>query len=562
MTKLLGGKMSDFTIDKSRVGSELLKRVAELVDKEEVQLAIALLQEALKDYSDSEVILTSLSSLYQQVVQLDIAQTVNERLLGTQAAQTQSTNVELPSEHDIDFLETQSVEISESEYSFDLPDSKPASPRKTLSLVGQKQSRTNTTVQKSKVIVKNKFRLLLDDQKPKDGVEEPLNTNVNVETDTNYTPPNHITDESLLNSIDTPIEEKEEVETTHESTLENAGASDVTATTESNSDLIDFVDALPDEAMDGLANEHFEDASESDGLEWVTHELTSFADQEAELDLLDSIELTSFTESENNEELSLYDYWDDALEEQYDEEGEEEFGALENTLTLAERARLIAVECVLEFNWDTSTLPFLVEVFTSRGWTNIRKALEREVAAGASFVELELAYDIKNLWQDSSRYWITFSKAYGAGESTDAAYRHCSWSQALRLIRVFEATPSYEEIYDFLEYEFEAWFNHTVLRKCFPAFTKYLFNYRLHERNVTRFVDGFSVPTEYENEYSLWSHYTHSDEVTRLRELGIDLASSNTPKNQFLSDKYTFDYLLEYWRSTTPESERGKYNEK
>ncbi|MFM9597810.1 hypothetical protein ACKI1O_51965, partial [Streptomyces scabiei] len=82
-------------------------------------------------------------------------------------------------------------------------------------------------------------------------------------------------------------------------------------------------------------------------------------------------------------------------------------------------------------------------------------ALEREVAEGATLDELMLAFEVKNLWLDSPRYWIAFSKAYVSGESTDAIYRHFSWRQALRLIRTFTDLPSFEEVYDLLEQEFD-----------------------------------------------------------------------------------------------------------
>ncbi|TMP61943.1 hypothetical protein, partial [Pseudoalteromonas sp. S1649] len=71
-----------------------------------------------------------------------------------------------------------------------------------------------------------------------------------------------------------------------------------------------------------------------------------------------------------------------------------------------------------------------------------------------------LAFEIKSLWLQSSGYWITLSREYGPGETTDATSRHCSWSQALRLMRVIESIPELEEVYDFREHEFELWCSH------------------------------------------------------------------------------------------------------
>jgi hypothetical protein len=250
----------------------------------------------------------------------------------------------------------------------------------------------------------------------------------------------------------------------------------------------------------------------------------------------------------DRDENELFDFWDNDAFEYQDEEASDT-PALDNTLTLEERARLIAVECILAFGWDTKQLPFLIEILARRGWSNTKRALEREVQAGATFDELALAFEIKELWQESSRYWINFNFAFCAGESTDATYRHCSWRQALRLVRIYTALPTIDEIYDFFEYEFECWYANQVLRKCFPAFNKYLFNYRLNERNVPSFLNGFAKSDAYDVIDGNWSYHTHTDEMVFLRKSGVDLLTQFAPKNYYSSDKYTSEYLLEYYRS-------------
>jgi len=252
----------------------------------------------------------------------------------------------------------------------------------------------------------------------------------------------------------------------------------------------------------------------------------------------------------------LYGLWDDS----FDDEAEDfsDSGSLDNTFTQEDRAVVEAANLITSFDWDRSALPFLTEVLCIKGWVNAKGALEREVADGATLDELMLAFEVKNLWLDSPRYWIAFSKAYVSGESTDAIYRHFSWRQALRLIRAFNDLPSFEEVYDLLEQEFDYWYDHKILRLCFPAFIKYVFNYRLNERNITSSIGGFSKAQEYDHVDELWASQTHSEEMQKLNEYGVDLLAKNAQPSYYTSDTYTREYLLEYFRSFLPEDEKDK----
>lgn len=252
----------------------------------------------------------------------------------------------------------------------------------------------------------------------------------------------------------------------------------------------------------------------------------------------------------------LYGLWDDSFD--YEVEDFTDNGALDNTFTQEDRALAEAAKLITSFDWDRSALPFLTEVLCIKGWVNAKRALEREVAAGATLDELMLAFEVKYLWLDSPRYWIAFSKAYASGESTDAIYRHFSWRQALRLIRTFTNLPSFEEVYDLLEQEFDYWYDHKILRLCFPAFIKYLFNYRLNERNITSSIGGFGNALDYDHVDELWASQTHSEEMQKLNEYGVDLLAKNAQPSYYTSDTYTREYLLEYFRSFLPEDEKDK----
>ncbi|TMP46481.1 MULTISPECIES: hypothetical protein [unclassified Pseudoalteromonas] len=559
--------MADFTLDKSHAERALLKQVAEKVDKGENQKAIILLQEALELHTHSELILNSLINLYKQLGQLDVARKYTQTLLNLQ-----STQVDLPTDSDFDYLDAQLLELSEEEYSFDEPLVETPAPRKTLSLKTKPKPQPKDHDEKSKIVVKNKFKHALDNNKPKSerAFQDTFKPDVACQTQV-AAHSEQAGVYSTKGSISTPVSSEPSEPTKLE--LQNDADTITSVTSKQDNKQHSQADEGSSNSTEQsdtqlkslpLAKEELDGTEENDiatsDFDWFDNDFESVSEQQIEEDYFDDFEVSSFEENESANELSFYDLWDDALDEC--DEAEEERGVLADTLKPEARAKLVAVEFVDSVNWDKSTLAFFTEVFTSRGWSNIKTALEREVNAGATFEELQLAFEIKTLWLQSSRYWITFSRAYGPGESTDATCRHCSWSQALRLLRVFESIPELEEVYDFLEHEFELWFSHGVLRKCFPAFAKYLFNYRLHERNIPEFNHGFYGTGEYEQADLNWLQLPHSDEMSHLRELGLDLLSLHAPKIDYISDKYTLEYLFEYWRSTTPESERGKYFEK
>lgn len=280
-------------------------------------------------------------------------------------------------------------------------------------------------------------------------------------------------------------------------------------------------------------------------------EIEGFADL-ADFDESVEVEAGSFDTFSDD----LYGLWDDSFDDEVEDFTDN--GALDNTFTQEDRALAEAAKLITSFDWDRSALPFLTEVLCIKGWVNAKRALEREVAAGATLGELMLAFEVKNLWLDSPRYWIAFSKAYASGESTDAIYRHFSWRQALRLIRTFTDLPSFEEVYDLLEQEFDYWYDHKILRLCFPAFIKYLFNYRLNERNITSSIGGFGNAQDYDHVDELWASQTHSEEMQKLNEYGVDLLAKNAQPSYYTSDTYTREYLLEYFRSFLPEDEKDK----
>ncbi|WP_421182177.1 tetratricopeptide repeat protein [Aeromonas enteropelogenes] len=151
----------------------------------------------------------------------------------------------------------------------------------------------------------------------------------------------------------------------------------------------------------------------------------------------------------------------------------------ENTeLSRWERAQQVAVEVIYSTNWSGKNLDFLTDVFFESGWGSTRVTLEKEILSGTTIDELKLARDFKEIWKNCDRYWITMSKLGSINQTTDAAYKQMSWSQALKIIRCFNWLPSIEELEVFLDDEFEYWYQHSLMRRVFPIFMKYLCYYR------------------------------------------------------------------------------------
>lgn len=234
----------------------------------------------------------------------------------------------------------------------------------------------------------------------------------------------------------------------------------------------------------------------------------------------------------------VYDHWPDDF---FDEDVEDDLytGVLGDRISREQRAQQAAVACLEVIGWNNKSLSFVTDVFIALGWNNARKALEREALTGATYEELNLAFDIKQIWAECDRYWISFTGAWLPGETTSATYRHCSWRQALRLIRVFNGIPSSEEVWDLVESEFEFWYGNSLLRARFPAFSKYLFNYRLNESLPTISTSDqrrFDLNIAFDEMNASWSYHLQSDEYRLLSEYGIDVINRYAPKSYYLSD--------------------------
>lgn len=240
-------------------------------------------------------------------------------------------------------------------------------------------------------------------------------------------------------------------------------------------------------------------------------------DEEAEEEIWDDIE--------DIDELQIFDEeeFDDDLEYITDPTQAGELNPTPDRITQEQRALQIATEVIADSDWDYKHTILLQEIFSIRGWAATRVIIEQLIQEGASPEEIKLAREIRYLWTENSKYWITFHKltARALDSWTDAAYKQMSWLESMRIIRCFPSTPDVEEIHYFIEETYDLWYNSSQLRKCFKAFFKFL-KYRTGSMRVTLPGDyPFSFTRSLEEYYDDEYDYLHLSQSQEYRELEI-----------------------------------------
>lgn len=233
---------------------------------------------------------------------------------------------------------------------------------------------------------------------------------------------------------------------------------------------------------------------------------------------------------EEPEELS----WDDLSDlDEFEEEAQRGFddsSIEDDVITREQRARQIAAAVLARADWDIEYLPLLQQVFVENGWSAARVAVEREIANGVLPEELALARKIKRFWGWHEQFWTTFHKIWTNSPyaQADAAYKNMSWAEALRIIRSFPSLPDIEEIYAFIEEEYESWYYNDSLRRTFKAFFKYL-KYRTGSMRGTLPGDvPFSFDVMTDSEFGFLDSRITPESQT-LSELGINMDKVSRP---------------------------------
>lgn len=233
---------------------------------------------------------------------------------------------------------------------------------------------------------------------------------------------------------------------------------------------------------------------------------------------------------EEPEELS----WDDLADlDEFEEDAQRGFddSPIEDDLISREqRARQIAAAVLARADWDIEHLPLLQQVFVENGWSAARVAVEREIGNGVLPEELALARKIKRFWESHEQFWTTFHKIWTNSPyaQADAAYKNMSWAEALRIIRSFPSLPDIEEIYAFIEEEYESWYYNDSLRRTFKAFFKFL-KYRTGSMRGTLPGDvPFSFDVMTDSEFGFLDSRITPESQT-LSELGINMDKVSRP---------------------------------
>ncbi|EPA8650685.1 hypothetical protein ACQ7RL_000090 [Photobacterium damselae] len=277
----------------------------------------------------------------------------------------------------------------------------------------------------------------------------------------------------------------------------------------------DYQYSLPD-------NEDLEWAQESEGLAFYQDDdyLLDFAEEDRDLfDVSDNTFLSAFDD---------FDFDDDLDGEQ--PVSDEADGSNRLKLTRWERAQQVAVEVIYSTNCSGKHLAFLTDVFYENGWGAAKITIEKEVRSGTTFDELMLAWDFKEVWKNCDRYWITLSKLGPYAHVTEATHRHMSWAQALKIIRCFNWLPSIDELEVFLDDEFEYWYQHTVMRRIYPVFMKYLCYYRAKSTPYMNFELGPYCEQQNDDPMDNGDFINCNSEYRqRLSDAGLDSITATKP---------------------------------
>lgn len=204
--------------------------------------------------------------------------------------------------------------------------------------------------------------------------------------------------------------------------------------------------------------------------------------------------------------------WDDFEDFDDDYQEEVEDTEFDQSVPPEIKARQKAAELIEIAEWNRNTIEPLGEFFLANSHGLTRRVVTEYVCVGLCLEELFGAWHLRNVWEESEHYWMSFSGAQWTNE-TGARYSHLSWVQAIDIVRSFRDIPSEEELETFLEDEFEYWYTDSTMRHRYPAFVKYL-KYRtarprwsLHEWEQRKFAP--SVEERFETDHEVISANSH-----------------------------------------------------
>jgi hypothetical protein len=244
----------------------------------------------------------------------------------------------------------------------------------------------------------------------------------------------------------------------------------------------------------------------------------------------DELLLDELDRASQDDEIFDWDTIEDFDESTTDRTSVAEF----STVVPAEiKARQQAAEIIDANYWDTAVLGLLVDFFLANSHGATRKVIREYAEYGMVVDELMLAWHLRDVWQQTPRFWMTFGRIKSNVEGETApAYANLSWAQAIEITRSFIDLPSEEELEDFLEEEFQYWYWKSSIRRRFPAFIIYL---KYRSGRTVGSLPGWesrnydpSLEVRFEMDGSIVSLESLSLKNT-LMEYGIDPFVATTP---------------------------------
>lgn len=255
----------------------------------------------------------------------------------------------------------------------------------------------------------------------------------------------------------------------------------------SEADEEDFYEELDECSADEFDPLAYDPTAEENGNNWISSEdeddddLKSNGCLSEEIEPLDDLFLQAdnFQSVGNLVDDSVDDFFDfdedDALTEE-DDRCRSNFVDIDTSgsLTTEERARQMAIQVAMSFNWGHSGVELLSEIFEEHGWGPARIAIERLLEKGISEDELLLVKEMKDLWDGNETYALAFLKPYNrTGYCTYHGGRVLSWVMAAKVVQLF---PNGDicEVECFLDKAFDSWYESSAIKRRHPVFLNFL----------------------------------------------------------------------------------------
>lgn len=119
------------------------------------------------------------------------------------------------------------------------------------------------------------------------------------------------------------------------------------------------------------------------------------------------------------------------------------------TTSLESRAFAAAADVANRRGLDTNAIRILAAIFEANGWSRARTIVEELLDRHASPPEVELAWQLRQLWQERSELWSDLRDL--------KEHMHLPWHLALDLLRAFGSLPSLAEVDGFLDEALRLW---------------------------------------------------------------------------------------------------------